>query len=362
MMSAKDKESLVGVIMAGGSGTRFWPLSRSDRPKQFLKLFGRRSLLQMSFDRISTFIAPQRILLLTNLAFVERAKEQLPELPAANIIGEPVRRDTAAAVCLAALLVEKQFGNAVIVTMTADHLIEPADAFQSAVLSAAREASGRDCLYTFGVRPDYPATGYGYLEIGPRTNVDDGIEHFKVLRFKEKPDLPTAREYLGSGRYLWNSGMFAWTTGTIRRELERHLPHCVERIGAAVRVFGTPGWPAALKSALEPLKPVSIDYAVMEKARDVRCVAAPFSWKDVGSWQALTEFLDRDEAGNAFQGKLGALDSRDNLVFCEDPAERVALVGVRDLVVIRAGSRTLVVRRDQVERVKEIVRQLGEEG
>ena len=201
---------IVAVIMAGGMGTRFWPLSTPQKPKQFIDLFGGRSLLQMSFDRLRGLVPPDRTLVLTNAAHVALTREQLPELPEGNVIGEPVRRDTAAAVALAAVLVRKRFGDSIILTLTADHLIEPRELFQKNLVSAAGQVAENNAFYTFGIKPAYPATAYGYLETGASVLNDGGIEHFELKQFKEKPDLETARQYIESGRFLWNSGMFVW--------------------------------------------------------------------------------------------------------------------------------------------------------
>lgn len=351
-------ENMVAVIMAGGTGTRFWPLSTGERPKQFLKLFGERSLLQASFDRISGLLPPERILVLTNLAFAGIVREQLPEIPHENIIGEPVKRDTAAAVCLAALLCRRRFGNPVIVILTADHLVEPVRVFRRAILSAAEVAAKEDVLYTFGIRPTYPATVFGYLEFGRETMKDRGVRHFELLKFKEKPDAATAAFYLESGRFYWNSGMFVWTADAILKQIKKHLSGHYKRISKAVRFDGTAQWAAALDEAFSALAPVSIDYAVMEKVRNLKAVAANFSWNDVGSWLALEQSLPRDASGNCFRGEIHVLDSERNLVFCEDPCEMVALIGAEDFVIVRAGRKTLIMKKDKADIIKDLVQYL----
>ncbi|MBW1675265.1 MAG: NTP transferase domain-containing protein [Deltaproteobacteria bacterium] len=351
----EEKLDLVVVIMAGGMGTRFWPLSTERIPKQFLNLFGDRTLLQKSFDRVSNLVPPERILVLTNVAFISMVKEQLPQIPVENIIGEPIRRDTAAAVSLAAVLCSRHFGNPVIATLTADHLIEPVALFQKTLLSAARRAVDDNALYTFGIEPTYPATGYGYLERGMQIADDDGIEHFRLVRFKEKPDLETARQYVESGRFYWNSGMFVWTADAILKEIEMHLPGHARALSRVATFDQTPQWDQALKAAFESLHAVSIDFGVMEKAQNVCCVASRFSWSDVGGWLALKSYLPGDEAGNRCRGKAMTLDATDNLVFCEDPRETMVLIGVKDLVIVRAGSKTLVTHKDRTEDIKKLV-------
>ena len=357
----EQRLNLVVVIMAGGVGTRFWPLSTEEIPKQFLDLFGDRTLLQKSYDRVSNLVSPERILILTNAAFVSIVKKQLPEIPAQNIIGEPMRRDTAAAVGLAAFLCRKRFGNPVIVTLTADHLIEPVDLFQKTLLSAARRASEDHALYTFGIVPTHPATGYGYLERGTRIGEDGGIEHFQLLRFKEKPDRKTATEYVESGQFYWNSGMFVWTADAIIEEMERHLPEHAAALSNAASFDQTPQWEEALGVAFESVHRVSIDFGVMEKAKNICCVASKFSWNDVGGWLALRSCLTEDEAGNCCRGKVLTLDATGNLAFCEDPDETIMLVGVEDLVIVRAGDRTLITHKDRTEDIKKLVEEMGKD-
>jgi mannose-1-phosphate guanylyltransferase len=354
----EDKLDLVVVIMAGGIGTRFWPLSTAEKPKQFLDLFGQRTLLQKSFDRVSNLVPPDRILVLTNQTFVSIVEEQLPDLPAENIIGEPLRKDTAAAVGLAAALIRKRFGNPVMVTLTADHLIEPVDLFQKTLLSAARRAADDQSLYTLGIEPTFPATGYGYLERGRRITDDEGIEHFQLIRFKEKPDLNTACQCIESGRFLWNSGIFVWTVDAIWREIETHLPNHAKVLASVAEYDRTPEWDHALRNAFESLNSVSIDVGVMEKAPNVCCVASSFSWSDVGGWLALKNYLVQDGAGNSCRGDTVTLDAADNLVFCENPEETMVLVGVKDLVVVRSGSMTLITHKDRAEDVKKIVKHM----
>lgn len=351
----KNELDMVVVIMAGGFGTRFWPLSTDKTPKQFLQLFGDRSLFQMSYDRVRDFVPPDRVLVLTNAAFVSVAQEQLPDLPSENIIGEPMRRDTAAAVGLAAALCRKRFGNPVMATLTADHIIEPVSAFQKALFSAVRYASQSSVLYTFGIEPTYPATAYGYLERGRKIGEDDGIAHFELLRFKEKPDLETAQGYVASGKFYWNSGMFVWQTDTILKELEIHLPAHFDGLMQLVAHDGTPKWEPSLKEVFSSLPRISIDFGVMEKAGKVQCVASKFAWNDVGGWLGLRAYLPEDGAGNRVRADVKALDATGNVVFCEDPEETVLLIGVQDMVIVRAHGGIVVAQKDRAEDIKKLV-------
>lgn len=324
-----------------------------------MNLFGDRTLLQMSYDRISSLVAPERVLVVTNAAYASAIREQLLEIPPENIIGEPMRRDTAAAVALAALLIEKRFGNPVIVTLTADHLIEPVAVFQKILLSAVnRAALDNNVLYTFGIEPTYPATAYGYLERGRKICSDDDIEHFELLRFKEKPGFETARNYVASGRFYWNSGMFVWSTGAILSALKRHLPEHLKAVVPIMRFDQTGQWEEALEGAFLEMPRVSIDFGLMEKAEKVCCVVADFSWSDVGGWVSLGNCLPDDAHGNACRATVRAMNATDNVVYCEDPEETVMLVGVKDLVIVRARAGILVAQKDSAEDVKKLVEKM----
>jgi len=352
---------MVGVIMAGGTGSRFWPASTQDRPKQFLSLFGDHSLLQQSYERLAASLPPERILVLTSVEHAGLVRLQLPQLPPENVVAEPQRRDTAAAVTLAACLAAARFGDPIMAIVTADHVIAPVEAFTQTLLSAAAGAADGRSLYTFGIRPDHAATGFGYLELGEPLPSSDAIAHWVLGRFVEKPDLETARAYVAGGRHLWNSGMFVWRSHAILEQLRRHVPEHESRIRQAVALDGKPGFAAELASAFEPLRKVSIDYAVMERAHNVRCVVATFGWHDVGSFTALADHLPTDADGNAHRGRVFGVDAHDNIVFAEDEGEVVALVGLHDLVVVRAGKRTLVLPRERAQDIKELVARLDED-
>ena len=238
-------------------------------------------------------------------------------------------------------------------------LISPEEEFRAELTSAARAAELEAVLYTFGIPPTYPATCYGYLELGEKVRDDSGIQHFRLVRFKEKPDRDTAGNYVSSGRFLWNSGMFVWQVETILTELKRQLPEHLNLLGPAVEREGEPDWEEKLGQAFERIKAISIDFGVMEGAARVNLVAARYAWNDVGGWLALEEFLDKDPVGNVHRGGLETLDAEGNLTFCEDQSESVALVGVRDLVVVRSGKRTLVVPKTRAEEIKTLVQRLN---
>lgn len=349
---------LVAVIMAGGAGTRFWPLSTQDKPKQFLSLIGGRSLLQHSYDRVKGLISPDKILVLTNDSYRGLVANQLPELPNANIIGEPIRKDTAAAVALAALLCRHRFGNATMITLTADHLIEPVDRFIR-VLSEAADACQDGLLYTIGIAPTYPATQFGYL-YAKRLVKRGEFLHFEVAQFKEKPDRDTARKFIDSGMYYWNSGMFVWGVETILAEFQRRLPRHLEILEPVVGALEEDGSlnKSSLLYAFQKLERISIDYAILEKSRSVRTIVADIIWDDLGGWRAVAQYLSLDNSGNRLHGSVWSEEANDNVVFSEDPGEEILLLGVEDLVVVRAGQRTLVAHRDHLDSLKAAVENL----
>lgn len=351
-MSNANMRDLWCVVMAGGAGTRFWPASTEAKPKQLLTLVGDRSLLQLSVDRARALVPAERVLVITNAALADACRAQLPELPDGNVIAEPVRRDTAAAVALAIVVVEARGGaGACVAILTADHLIAPVTTFAAAVRAAVAATQARPhAIVTFGVVPSYPATGYGYLE------VDDAVgdDARPVRRFVEKPDLATATGYVQSGRFLWNSGMFVFAAAAMARALEAHLPGHLPALRPAVGARGQVD-DSALVAAFAELKKISIDKGVMEQHDDVRCVPARFGWSDVGSFPALADHLPKDAHGNAFRGRPRVLDARGNVLWAEDADEEIAVIGLSDVVVVRAGKRTLVVPRARAEDVKKLV-------
>lgn len=349
-------KNLVVVIMAGGAGTRFWPLSTEERPKQFLSLVGERSLLQMSFDRMEGLVPPERILVLTNHGYRDLVADQLSEIPRENIIGEPSRKDTAAAVALAALITEQRFGDSTMVLLTADHVISPLENFQEAILEAARGCQ-EGGLYTLGIRPTYPATGFGYLQMG-RPLSGGSLPHFQVDRFKEKPSEEVAQVFLENGNYFWNSGMFVWRTDAVLKEFAKNLPAHLEALRPAIAQVARGEGHAELLAAFDQLERISIDYAILEKAEDVRAVIPEITWDDVGGWRAVSEYLSLDNSGNRLRGSVWSEEANHNVVFSEDPEEKVLLLGVEDLVVVRSGSRTLVAHRDRLDSLKLAVEHL----
>ncbi|MFQ5745437.1 MAG: mannose-1-phosphate guanylyltransferase, partial [Acidobacteriota bacterium] len=328
------------VIIAGGGGTRFWPLSRRRCPKQFLAITNQTSLLQSTWERALALVAaPERVLVVTAAEYAELARQQLPELSEHNLLLEPQARNTAPCIAWSAAVLEARDPEALAVVLPADHLIRERDGFVSAARAAAAAARAHDLLVTFGVPPRYPETGYGYIAIGeelPATGPSADVPVHHVEQFREKPDPPTAEAYLEAGTYLWNSGIFVWTAAGILAALEEHLPEARRAAQRMLEAEDTEG--RAIAYAGMPA--TSIDFGVMERATNVACVRAPFDWSDVGSWAALREVMPDDAEGNVAWGEVVAVEACGNLVHA--PEDLVVLLGVEGLAVVRAGDVLLV--------------------
>ena len=347
---------LFAVIMAGGSGTRFWPASRSHRPKQYLRIGGEEPLLKETWNRLEGLVPPERTLVVTTSDQVEEVRQALPELPALNILAEPMARNTAPCVALAAFEVKRRAPDSVQLVLPADHVIRPRERFQETLRAAAKEANQLGTLITCGIRPTYPATGFGYIEAGAPTREVDGIEVRRVQRFVEKPPLERAREFLEHGGFLWNAGIFVWHTDAICRAIEQYMP---ETHAALVRVAKG----ADLRELYGTLPAQSIDVAVLERARNVRVLPIDYFWSDVGTWNAISEVQSPEPDGNVKSGgtELVAEEARGCVVH-GDSGEVIALIGVQDLIVVHAGNATLVCRKDRAQDVKKIVERLQRGG
>jgi mannose-1-phosphate guanylyltransferase len=354
---------LYAVIMAGGSGTRFWPLSREARPKQLLKLAGERTMIQATVDRLAGLVPHERTLVVTNRAHVTEIAEQLPQLPRGAIWGEPCKRDTAACIGWAASWLAAHDPDAVMAVMPADHLIEPSKRFQQAILQGARlvaESPGR--LVTFGVRPTYPAESFGYIERGePLAAASGESPAYTVRRFREKPNAETAREFIAAGRYYWNAGIFVWRAETILAELRRHQPELYAHVARIAAAAAAPDFAAVLDREFAEIGPISIDYAVMERAENVAVVEAPFAWDDVGSWQAVARRRGQDGEGNTVVGRHLGLDTTGAIVYTDDD-HLVATIGLADVLVVHTPDATLVADKRDEQAVRRLVALLAERG
>ncbi len=353
-------ESLYAVIMAGGGGTRLWPLSRSGHPKQMLKLFGERTMFQLSVDRLLPLLPAEHILVVTAAEQVEPLAAQYPELPRENFIVEPLGRGTAPCIGLSALAVQQRDPDAVLAVVTADHLIRRADTFR-AVLRAAQHVAEQDYLVTLGIAPAYPATGYGYIHRGALLGQVGGFDYYQVERFTEKPDAPTATAFVKAGIYSWNSGMFIWRAARILEEMRLWMPDLSATLDELRGVWGTPAYAETLARLWPALRKEMIDYGIMEKAARVAVIPADLDWSDIGAWASVMDLHPHDAAGNVLLGDVIAIDGADTMVFAQ--GERlVVTIGVQDLIVVDTPDAVLIVRRDQAERVKEAIDRLHAAG
>jgi mannose-1-phosphate guanylyltransferase len=349
------------VIMAGGKGERFWPLSTSKTPKQVLDLIGDKSMLAMAIERIEDLIPPERVLVITSADLVEATCAAAPELPRENVIGEPFGRDTAAVCALASAIVRKRTGGGAFCILTADHVIKELDTFRNVLRQGFTLAMEEDVLITIGITPTFPSTGYGYIEHDSEAfKVLDGVDFRRAKRFMEKPDLDTATRCLEAGTFAWNSGMFIWSVKTLQAELRTHEPPLGALIDAMEPVVDTPEFNAALDAEYGKLEKISIDYALMEKAANIVMAKGTFLWDDVGSWPAVANHFPHDDADNVLVGNCQTLDADGNLVVSRD--RLTALIGVKDLVVVQAAGATLVCPKDRAQEVKAMVKQLHETG
>ena len=348
------------VIMAGGSGTRFWPVSRGHKPKQLSAILGEETMIQMTVARLQPFIDPSRILIITTARIAAATRDQLPQLPAENIIAEPVGRDTAACVCLAAHIVSHRDADGVMVLLPADQLIQPARQFQQTLAAGVAQAR-RGGLVTYGIRPRFAATGYGYVHLGKQLEKVNDCDVYAVQSFVEKPDQETAESYLADGSYVWNSGIFTWRADYVLNELRRHCDWLTEALAPVGASFGTEAFDHALAAAYEPLRKVSIDYALMEKAQDIYVIQADFMWDDVGSWDALYDHTERNDHGVAEHGVVVHEQCENSLLF-NDGGPLLVAHGMDNVIVVATSDAVLVCPKGNSQVVKDVYNRLQQEG
>lgn len=354
---------LHAIIMAGGAGTRFWPASRAGTPKQLLALVGKETMIRQTVDRLGDLVTPERTLIVTNERLIPAMAEQLPELPATSLVGEPCKRDTAPCIGLAALLVSRQDPKATMVVLPADHVIRRAERFQTGIRQAVALVEKQpDRIVTFGIPPTYPAEIFGYIQRGAAIDVPgDSAPTFVVKRFREKPNAATAADYVNSGDYYWNSGIFIWKAKTILAALAERQPEMLAHLQKIVDVWGTPEQEETLRREFTAIRGISIDYAVMEHAKNVAVIEAPYDWDDLGSWKSLARLAGADRFDNTIIGRHIGMNTTGTIVRT-DEGHLVVTVGLKDVLVVHTPEATLVANKDDEESIREIVKQLESRG
>jgi len=369
MKAKSDTKDRFVIIMAGGRGERFWPVSRDRMPKQLLTLLGKRSFLQQAVDRVLPLVPAKNIFVITNEVQLPVVRKQLPKIPKANLIAEPIGRDTTAAVTLGAALVGARSTTGVMAVLPADHVIPDEKKFQQVLNDAFDLASRGQAIITIGIKPTGPDTGYGYIHVGQELPPAQGAKKtkttfFKAERFVEKPDFQRALEYVNSGQYRWNAGMFVWSFVTVTEGLQKHQP---EMYAACQRWFKVANKPAKLAKVLAKdypdIRKVSIDYALMEKAQNVIVADGAFEWDDVGSWTALGRHLKADPEGNCAVADFIHVDGARNIIYDTRTKNKtpIAVVGLRDSILVQTDDAVLLAHKSQAQKVKELVRKLGED-
>jgi mannose-1-phosphate guanylyltransferase len=354
-------DHLYPVIVAGGVGSRLWPRSRKHHPKQFLDLTGnQRSMLQEAYDRMAPLVPPERIFVITNREYTDEVHHQLPDLPRANIVGEPAAKGSAAAIGLGAIHLLRRDPDAVMTVLTADHLIKKPEVLRQTLTGAAELAQSGE-LITLGIRPSYPETGYGYIEMAASLGRFNGFEAHRVRRFREKPDLQTAEAFLAAGNFVWNSGMFIWRADVIMEKFGQYLPELHQALSHLMPALGGPDEAAAFEAHWMPLTGgVTIDYGVMEKADRVAVFPVDIGWHDIGSWAALLDVLPKDASGNVIQARHLDYDSNNILAFSK--SRLIATIGLQDMIVVDTDDAVLVMPADRAQDVKKMAHLLREKG
>lgn len=347
------------VIMAGGSGTRFWPQSTKALPKQFLNLFGEGTMIQNTAKRIESIIPQERVMVVTNESYVDIVKEQLPKVPADNIVGEPVAKNTAPCVAIAAELLYKKDPDAVMIVLPADHHITEPERFVEILETAVAKAESGEHLVTIGITPNRPETGFGYIHSNLKESEElKGNSVNPVIEFVEKPNLAKAEEYVATGEYFWNSGMFVWKASTVLDEIEKHLPDMYAEVKASSEELYTSMHLPAINDFYNACDSVSIDYGIMEESDSVFVVPGEFGWNDVGSWTAVFELANKNASGNAIQAINTTFAAAENNLVVSKGEKMISLVGVDNLAVVETDKAILICDLNSAQGVKQIVEQL----
>lgn len=350
---------LHAVIIAGGHGERFWPRSRFHKPKQLQAITGTETMLQLTVKRVQPLIPLERVHIVTSRELEEEVGRQLPKLPAENIIPEPFGRNTAAAIGLSAVSIERVDKSAVMAVLPADHLILDDEKFLFCVSAAGKIAEERQCLVVFGIKPDRPETGYGYIHAGERISngtEEDTAEIYEVEAFVEKPDESKAKEFLVSGKYYWNSGMFVWTYHAIMSAVKKHMPKLFNGL-EQIREASSADEKETIAKVYSRLEDISIDYGVIEKEKNRIMVGGNFRWDDVGSWLAVERVWQKDEHGNVTQGEFIEIDTHNSIIVSDKAL--IGTIGVSDMIIVAQGDAILICPKGKAQEVKKLVRKLA---
>jgi mannose-1-phosphate guanylyltransferase len=353
------------VVLAGGAGKRLWPLSRQSRPKQMLKLLDGETLLHRCFDRLATIFDHRNIIILTSAGYSDMVRENVPDLPNDNVIAEPVVRDTAGAIGLAASVLSKYDPDATMAVVTADQLIRPTKVFQQAMIDGLQFVNQNpESMITFGIEPTYPSTQLGYLKLGAAAKCQDCENQVhKVEAFKEKPNEPTARQYIETGQYCWNSGMFVWKAKTLLANLFKFAPEVQEPLKRIQASWDGPDQEDTLETYFPKLPKISIDYAVMEKAANVYAIRLNCKWLDMGSFAALADVISSDENNNiVVAGKSELIDCKNSIIVTEDKDHLITCIGLKNMVVAHSADATLVCPIDDTDKLKDLLDRIKSKG
>lgn len=345
---------LCALIMAGGKGTRFWPLSTEEKPKQFLKLIGDQTMLQMTINRVLPIIPIERIFICTGERYVDLVKNQVPNLPDRNIIVEPEGRNTAPCIALSALVVKRYYKNATMVVLPSDHLIKDENKFTNILIEANEFVNkNENVIVTLGMKPNRPETGYGYIKY--ENWVESNVS--KVEKFVEKPTIDKAKEYLKQGKYLWNGGMFIWKIDTIISEVKKYIPNTYEALGA-VETVDENLLQLLIDNNYKNTDEISIDYAVLEKSDDIYVIPSEIGWDDIGSWKSIERYREKDENGNIITINTQVIESEQNMVI--NNTKKVVMIGVENILTIEKGDTIFVVNKNCMDNLKEYEKTVGQ--
>lgn len=354
---------MIALIMAGGIGTRFWPLSTQENPKQFLNILGEKSMIRQTVDRILPQIKSEDIYVVTNISQASLVRKHLPELPEDNIISEPYGRNTAACIGLAAIILNKKYpAEETMLVLAADHFIGKQTKFLKIIDYCSNFVKEEKKLLTFGIQPHYPATGYGYIESGKEISSDesrriviqrDEYPIYNVKQFKEKPDLETAKDFIASGNFAWNSGMFLWRIDSILQAFEEFMPELNFKLGEIKKCLADD--PAGIAKIYKDIPSIPIDIGVMEKADNTVVIPVDIDWNDIGSWKTVAEMMDKDENGNFFSAAALSIDSKNNYVLSTQKDKPIAIIGIEDCAIVETTDALLICKKDKAQDVKRIV-------